>query len=43
MVLLHLVEHHCGRGHRLLQDQAPLMVLKKQDQAPLMVLKKQIK
>jgi hypothetical protein len=28
MVLLHLVEHRSGRGHRLLQDQAPLMVLK---------------
>jgi hypothetical protein len=28
MVLHHLVEHRYGRGHRLLQDQAPLMVLK---------------
>jgi hypothetical protein len=28
MVLLHLVEHRYGRGHCLLQDQPPLMVLK---------------
>jgi hypothetical protein len=29
MVLLHFVEHHSGRGHSLLQDQPPpLMVLK---------------
>jgi hypothetical protein len=28
MVVLHLVEHSSDRGHHLLQNQVPLMVLK---------------
>jgi pyridoxine 5'-phosphate synthase PdxJ len=28
MVVLHLVEHRSDRGHHLLQDQVPLIVLK---------------